>query len=59
MDGIELSMNAILHYAFLNESGTVGASNGSHFLLVAVLTTTKPRDLELPVRRALKNMDAV
>jgi hypothetical protein len=47
-------MSTALHYAFMDESGTVGASNGSHFLVVAVLTTTKPRDLELPVRRALK-----
>lgn len=47
-------MPTTLHYAFIDESGTVGASNGSHFLVVAVLTTTKPRDLEMPVRRALK-----
>ena len=43
-----------LQYAFIDESGTVGASHGSHFLVVAVLTTASPRHLELPVRRALK-----
>jgi hypothetical protein len=40
-------------YAFLDESGTVGV-NGTHFLAVAVLTAERPRDLEVPVRRALK-----
>ncbi len=43
-------------YAFLDESGTVGASNGTHFLVIAVLTAVQPRDLELPVRRALKKL---
>ena len=46
--------NVNLCYAFLDESGTVGAPNGTHFLVVAVLTAEDPRDLELPVRRALK-----
>ncbi len=47
-------IDPILHYAFIDESGTVGVPNGTHFLVVAVLTSTQPRDLELPVRRALK-----
>lgn len=47
-------MTATLHYAFMDESGTVGASNGTHFLVIAVLTVARPRDLEVPVRRALK-----
>ena len=47
-------MNAILHYAFMDESGTVGASTGTHFLIVAVLTTTNPRNVERLVRRAMK-----
>ncbi|OGO74868.1 MAG: hypothetical protein A3K41_14510 [Chloroflexi bacterium RIFOXYD12_FULL_57_15] len=46
-------MDMTLHYAFIDESGTVG-STGTHFLVVAVLTAVTPRDLELPVRRALK-----
>jgi hypothetical protein len=40
-------------YAFLDESGTVGVT-GTRFLVVAVLTVETPRDLEVPVRRALK-----
>jgi hypothetical protein len=44
-------------YAFLDESGTVGASKGTHFLVVAVLAAENPRDLELPVRRALKKQE--
>lgn len=47
-------MENALHYAFIDESGTVGASTGSHFLVVAVLSAKRPRDIELPVRRALK-----
>ncbi|MEI7850041.1 MAG: DUF3800 domain-containing protein, partial [Chloroflexota bacterium] len=42
-----------LQYAFLDESGTVGPT-GTHFLVVAVLSAESARDLELPVRRALK-----
>ncbi|MFZ5820627.1 MAG: DUF3800 domain-containing protein [Chloroflexota bacterium] len=47
-------IDPVFHYAFIDESGTVGVPNGAHFLVVAVLTSTQPRDLELPVRRALK-----
>jgi len=46
-------MDEILHYAFMDESGTVGAT-GTRFLVVAALTTTRPRYLELIVRHALK-----
>jgi len=46
-------MDATLYYAFIDESGTAG-STGTHFLVIAVLTSATPRDLELPVRRALK-----
>lgn len=41
-------------YAFVDESGTVGSSTGSHFLVVAALTANQPRCIELPVRRVLK-----
>lgn len=47
-------IEATLYYSFIDESGTVGVPNGTHFLVVAVLTSTQPRELELPVRRALK-----
>jgi len=47
-----------LHYAFMDESGTVGATNGTHFLVVAVLAVEKPRDLEVPVRRAAKKFES-
>lgn len=47
-------MTTTLQYAFIDESGTVGASTGSHFLVIAVLSVGRPRDIELPVRRALK-----
>lgn len=45
-----------IQFAFLDESGTVGISTGTHFLVVAVLTTESPRQLELPVRRTLKRL---
>ncbi len=47
-------MNAVLHYAFLDESGTVGAESGSHFLVIAALATANPHNVEKPVRRAMK-----
>lgn len=47
-------MDTILYYAFMDESGTVGASTGTHFLVVAVLATSNPRDVERPIRRAMK-----
>jgi hypothetical protein len=47
-------MDAILRYAFMDESGTVGAGTGTHFLVVAALTVSNPRELELPIRRVMK-----
>ena len=47
-------MTDMMHYAFLDESGTVGVPGGTHFLIVAILNAVHPRDVELPVRRALK-----
>lgn len=47
-------MNTTLYYAFMDESGTVGAEDGAHFLVIAALTAESPRDLEVPVRRAIK-----
>jgi hypothetical protein len=43
-----------LHYAFIDESGTVDPFSGSHFLVIALLSTTRPRAIELHVKRALK-----
>jgi hypothetical protein len=47
-------LTATFHYAFLDESGTVGDSNSTHFLVIAVLTTERPREIEKTIRRALK-----
>ena len=47
-------MPDLMHYAFIDESGTVGLPGGTHFLVVALLNTGQPRGIELPVRRALK-----
>ena len=44
----------MMHYAFIDESGTVGVPTGTHFLVVAALSASQPREIELPVRRALK-----
>jgi len=49
-----MGVEAILRYAFIDESGTVGAATGTHFLVVAALIVDSPRDLEVPARRALK-----
>ena len=46
--------DAILHYAFIDESGTVGFSGGTHFLIIGVLVSENPREVERPIRRALK-----
>jgi hypothetical protein len=43
-----------LHYAFIDESGTADPFSGSHFLVIALLSTTRPRPIELHVRRAHK-----
>jgi hypothetical protein len=47
-------MTDMMHYAFIDESGTVGVPAGTHFLVVAVISAGRPRDIELQVRRALK-----
>jgi len=47
-------MTDLMQYAFIDESGTVGIPGGTHFLVVALLKTGQPRDIEMPVRRVLK-----
>jgi hypothetical protein len=46
--------SATLHYAFIDESGTVGFPGGTHFLVIGVLVSDNPREVERPIRRALK-----
>jgi len=43
-----------LRYAFVDESGTVAPFSGSHFLVITLLATTRPRPIELHVKRAHK-----
>ncbi|MEI8132515.1 MAG: DUF3800 domain-containing protein [Leptolinea sp.] len=43
-----------LWHAYLDESGTVGTTTGSNFLVVAALASNHPREIQLTVRRALK-----
>lgn len=45
-------------YAFIDESGTVGAKTGTRFLIVVVLSVSQPRVLELTIRRAIKKYGA-
>ena len=45
-------------YAFIDESGTVGAKTGTRFLIVVVLSVNQPRVLELTIRRAVKKYGA-
>lgn len=47
-------MNDRIQYAFLDESGTVGFPGGTHFLVVALLSTEKPRNIELRIKKVLK-----
>lgn len=47
-------MSRPLQYAFVDESGTADAFSGSHFLAIALLSTRRPRAIELHVKRALK-----
>ena len=47
-------MSQPLQYAFLDESGTASPFAGSRFLVVALVSTSHPRRLELHVRRAHK-----
>jgi hypothetical protein len=43
-----------MHYAFIDESGTVGTETGTHFLIIAVICGKQARDIEIPVQRAQK-----
>jgi hypothetical protein len=47
-------MTDLMHYAFMDESGTVGVKTGTHFLIVAVICGNQARDIEIPVQRAQK-----
>ena len=47
-------MNVLLHYAFVDESGTTAPFSGSRFLVITLLSTTRPRLIELHVKRAHK-----
>jgi hypothetical protein len=47
-------MTDLMHYAFIDESGTVGAETGTHFLIIAVICGNQARDIEIPVQRAQK-----
>lgn len=47
-------MSDLMHFAFIDESGTVGIPGGTHFLIVALLSTGQPREIELPIRHAMK-----
>ncbi len=46
-------MNTTLFYAFMDESGTVGAT-GTRFLVVAITSTANPRSLEKISRNVFK-----
>ncbi len=46
-------MQAILYYAFMDESGTPGV-RGAHFFVVAAIASSDPRHLEKPIRRAFR-----
>jgi len=45
-----------MRYGFLDESGGADPFSGSHFLVVAVLSTHVPRPIELHVKRARKSL---
>jgi len=45
-----------MRYGFLDESGGADPFSGSHFLVVAVLTTNIPRPIALHVKRARKSL---
>lgn len=55
-------MDTTLYYAFMDESGTVGTEDGTHFLVIAVTTLSNPREVEKPIRnvfrRAVKKFGA-
>jgi len=43
-------VNSPLHYAFVDESGTVACNADSHFLAIALVSTAQPRTIEVLVR---------
>jgi len=45
-----------MRYGFLDESGDVDPFSGTRFLVVAVLSTTAPRPIELHVKRARRSL---
>jgi len=45
-----------MYYGFLDEAGGADPFSGSHFLVVAVLTTNVPRPIELHVKRARQRL---
>ena len=47
---------AEMRYSFLDDSGGADPFSGSHFLVVAVLTTNVPRPIALHVKRARKSL---
>ncbi len=49
-------MTDLMHYAFIDESGTVGVDTGTHFLIIAVICGDRVRDIEIPVQRAQKKL---
>jgi hypothetical protein len=47
-----------MHYAFVDESGTTAPFSGGRFLVVAMLVTPWPRELDLVINRARKRFGA-
>ena len=47
-----------MHYAFVDESGTDAPFSGSSFLILALLCTTRRREIELSVTRARRKYGA-
>ncbi len=43
-----------IRYAFIDESGTAGTEKGTNYFVIALVETKQPRNLELPIRRALR-----
>jgi len=50
----ETKVNEPIHYVFVDESGDTAHLTGSYFLVVALLSTTRNRPIELYVKRAHK-----
>ena len=48
-----------MHYAFIDESGTVGVPGGTNFFVVALINADHPREIEMPVRRAYKKENSL